>query len=198
VAQELSFEELMGGLRAGDEAAAEEVFRAFVGRLVALADRHLERAVRQRVGPEDVVQSVFRSFFRRQAAGQWHAASWRNLWSLLATITVRKCRRQNRLAHAARRDVAREVHPKPLSSDAGSFRAPPAPEPTPEEAAVLAELVEHLLTGLTGPEQEIVRRTLQGEAIPAIAEQVGCSRRKVYRVQEQLREYLQRLHGEEG
>src|SRR5262249_44762029 len=154
--------------------------------------------VRQRIGPEDVVQSVFRSFFRRQAAGQWHAATWRHLWSLLATITVRKCRRQNRRAHAPPPDVPPEVHPQPPRTHPRPFRAPPSPEPTPEEAAVLAELVEQLLTGLTGPEREVVRLTLQGEAIPAIAEQVGCSRRKVYRVQEQLRDYLQRLHGEEG
>jgi hypothetical protein len=70
-------------------------------------------------------------------------------------------------------------------------------EPGPEETAALAELVEHLLDGLDGPGQQIVRLTLEGEPIPAIAEQVGCSERKVYRVQAHLREYLEGLHAAE-
>jgi RNA polymerase sigma-70 factor (ECF subfamily) len=193
-----SFEELRERLRVGDEAAAEEVFRTYVCRLVALAERHLGHAVRQRVDPEDVVQSVFRSFFRRNSAGQWRLKGWRHLWALLAIITVRKCRRQNRLARAACRDIRREEHPEPLDSGGGVLREPADPEPTPEEGAVLAELIEHLVAGLPGPEQQIVGLTLQGQAIPAIAAQVGCSERKVYRIQAQLREYLESLRGEEA
>jgi RNA polymerase sigma-70 factor (ECF subfamily) len=192
-----SFEELRERLRVGDEAAAEEVFRTYVRRLAALAERHLSLAVRQRVDPEDVVQSVFRSFFRRQAAAQWRLKGWRDLWGLLATITVRKCRGQNRLGRAACRDVRREEHPEPLGSSGGVLREPSDPEPTPEEGAVLAELIEHLLAGRPEREQQIVSLTLQGETIPAIAGQVGCSERKVYRIQAQLREYLESLRGEE-
>ena len=44
---------------------------------------------RQKVDPEDVVQSAFRSFFTRQAAGQFDVASWDDLWGLLVVITVR-------------------------------------------------------------------------------------------------------------
>jgi hypothetical protein len=68
-----------------------------------------------------------------------------------------------------------------------------APEPTPEEAAALVELVERLLSGAGQRERPILALTLQGETPARIAEQVGCSERKVYRVQEELRVYLERL-----
>ena len=52
-------------LRGGDPRAAEELFARYAERLVRLAQRHLGRKVATREDGEDVVQSVFRTFFRR-------------------------------------------------------------------------------------------------------------------------------------
>ena len=60
------------------------VFRQFANRLIGLAHAHLDTALRQKVGPEDVAQSVFRSFFRRQADQPYDLESWDGLWSLLS------------------------------------------------------------------------------------------------------------------
>ena len=55
-----------------------------------LAGTRLNTRVRRQVDPEDVVQALFRSFFDRQAAGQFELENWNSLWSLLVRIAVRK------------------------------------------------------------------------------------------------------------
>jgi RNA polymerase sigma-70 factor (ECF subfamily) len=189
----LNFAEWMDRLRARDEAAARRVFREYAGRLIALAAQHLDPATRRRVDPEDVVQSAFRSFFARQAEGQWDLAEETNLWGMLATITVRRCGRQRALAHAGRRDVKREVG----TANGDAAWHPTAPEPSPAEALALAETVDALLARFSDRERPIVAQLLQGDGVPAVSARLGCSERKVYRVQQHLREGLQRWLCEE-
>jgi DNA-directed RNA polymerase specialized sigma24 family protein len=188
-----SFAGLMDRLRARDPAAAEQVFRRFTARLLALAQSRLDPLLRRRLDPEDVVQSVLKSFFLRQAEGRWELGGWDGLWALLAAITVRKCARQAEQARAACRDVHREAGP-----GGGDGWDGPSAEPTPEEAVALVELVEELLQGVGERDRHIVALTLQGETPGRIAEQVGCSERKVYRIQEGLRQHLERLRDATG
>src|SRR5437016_3003501 len=89
-----SFEFLVSRLQAGDPDAATAIFGRFARRLIALARVHLSSQLRQKVDPEDVLQSVFRSFFRRQAAGEFELQNWDGMWALLSVITLRKCGHQ--------------------------------------------------------------------------------------------------------
>src|SRR5438552_2680938 len=89
-----SFPDLMARLRAGDADAAARVFERFAHRLAALAQVHLDGRTRRLVDPEDVLQSVFRSFFARHADGQLDLADWDGLWALLVVLTLRKCGRK--------------------------------------------------------------------------------------------------------
>src|SRR5262249_29128900 len=126
-----SFAEVMARLRAGQDDAAAQVFDRFAGHLVALARKHLDAQVLQKVDPEDVLQSVCRSFFARYPSGQLGGfASWDNLWAMLVVITLRKCGRQMDYFHAACRDVRREVAPAPGPGEPD----PGAGEATPAEA----------------------------------------------------------------
>src|SRR5580692_11428902 len=86
-----SFDTVMQRLRAGDDEAAADVFRRFADRLIGLARSRLDERLRQKVDPEDVMQSVFKSFFRVQADGKLDLANWDSLWALLTVITLRKC-----------------------------------------------------------------------------------------------------------
>jgi RNA polymerase sigma-70 factor (ECF subfamily) len=157
-------------LQAGDGEAASKVFHRFAKRLIGLARQRLDTQLRPKVDPEDVIQSVFRSFFAHQAAGELAGLlSWEGLWGMLVIMTLRKCRRQMRLFYADRRDVRREVALEPLL--ASEIYAPELydREPTPAEAAVLTETVKELLKQLRGRPQQILVLYLQGYSVRQIS-----------------------------
>src|SRR5262249_56264835 len=91
---ESSFADVMARLRAGQNDAATQVFNRFAGRLLTLARKQLDPLVLQKVDPEDVVQSVFRSFFVQHGAGRFgDFESWDNVWGMLVVLTRWKCGR---------------------------------------------------------------------------------------------------------
>lgn len=173
-----------------DDRWAEEVHRCFTARLVALARQHLDGELRQKLDPEDVVQSVYRSFFGRCADGRLEVDGL-NLWPLLALMTVRKCANYFQHFRAARRDINREA--TGALAEEPDTAGPPAPGPPPEAAVVLADLIEELLRGLEGAERQIVLLALQGQEIAELAAQAGRSERTVRRVLERAQRRLRRL-----
>ncbi|OYV86550.1 MAG: hypothetical protein B7Z73_11560 [Planctomycetia bacterium 21-64-5] len=190
-------QELVARARSGDQEAAAELFNRFSRRLVMLASSRLDRLVRGRVDPEDVVQSAYRSFFARLADGQFSLDEWGEVWGLLVRITLRKCGHKLEHARAARRDAAREVAFSGSADDSGDGWQPIARNPTPVEALMLAETVESLLAGFDEREQEIVGLRLQGHTEREISESVGRGERTVRRVLERLRHRVERLREEE-
>jgi hypothetical protein len=70
-----SFAALMAGLCAGEPDAATAVFQRFTGRLIGLSRRRIDSRLRAKADSEDVVQSVYKSFFRRSSAGDF-TFSW--------------------------------------------------------------------------------------------------------------------------
>jgi len=188
-----SFAQLMIRLRAGDQAAAAEVFHRFAERLIALARTRLDRRPRQKVDPEDVLQSVYKSFFRRYSQGDFELADWDGLWSLLTVLTVRKCGRWRARFRAECRDVDREMSLAALHDSAGWQIL--AREPTPEEAAVLTDTVEYLLHHLEERDRAIVSLTLQGYPVAEVARQLDRPERTVFRILEHVKKRLRRLEG---
>jgi RNA polymerase sigma-70 factor (ECF subfamily) len=196
VAHDPAFEALMDRLRRGDQDAAAEVFRRFARRLIGLAERRLSAQVRAKVDAEDILQSVFQSFFRRQAAGQYELDSWDSLWALLTVITLRKCGYRIRHFLAARRDVRQEAPPPAAGDESVAGWEAIAREPTPEEAALLTETVAQLFRGLDSDGRRIVEMALQGYRASEISGQVGLAERTVYRVLERVRGRLERWSAE--
>jgi RNA polymerase sigma-70 factor (ECF subfamily) len=191
---EPSFEELMVRLRQGDEEAARHIFQEYAERLIALARSRLGQRLRQKVDPEDVLQSVYRSFFTRHARGQLQLDGWDGLWGLLTIITLRKCGRWVERFTSQKRSMAAEVA---LGGDADSSAwEAVARDPTPVEAAILAETVEDLIQGLEGRERDIVTLGLQGCTVAEISAQVGRTRRTVQRVLKRVQDHLLALRDE--
>jgi hypothetical protein len=70
-----SFHEFLARLEARDGDAARELFRRFTGQLVTLARRRLDGPLRHKVDSEDVVQSTYKSFFRRYDQATWSSST---------------------------------------------------------------------------------------------------------------------------
>jgi RNA polymerase sigma-70 factor (ECF subfamily) len=187
-----SFDELMNRLRAGDEEAAAQVFNRFAHRLIGLARSRLDPLVRSKMDPEEVVQPVYKSFFIRFAEGRLKVTGWDGLWALLTVLTVRKCGHRIDYYHAACRDVRGEAPTPTPAEDSGPAWEAIAREPTPAEAAILAETVEQLLRLLDERDRDIVVRTLQGEDAAGVSVAAGCSERTVKRTLDRVRSWLER------
>jgi RNA polymerase sigma-70 factor (ECF subfamily) len=192
-----SFDNLMARLRAGDNDAATQVFNRFANRLIELARRRLAPQIRQKLDPEDVLQSVFRSFFAHQAAGQVKdLGNWDNLWSWLVVITLRKCGKRKDYFFSASRDVHREIPAEAYGDACDSENGQSSDEPTPSEAAMLTETVEQLMNRLEGRHRQILSLVLQGYTVTEISFQVGCTERMAYRVLERVKDMLEEMRVE--
>ena len=179
--------DLVDRWRSGDQAAARELHHRYAVRLCRLAERQLDQRLGRRVEADDIVQSVFRTFFRRTEQGEYPIEDSGSLWSLFVQITLNKVRKQSQRHRAKKRDIRRETYP-----DADP-RKPEwlARDPTPEEASLLIDELESLLNGLRDPEPEIIRLCLEGHSTSDIAASVGCTRWTIRRV---LNRIGNRLH----
>src|ERR1700675_4538833 len=101
--------ELIRRLRAGDPQAPDEVYVLFARRLTRIAEQHLSQKIAGRLDSDDVVQSVFRTFFRRSAEGEFRIDSSAQLWRLLVKITLLKARAKGRHHTAGLRDAGAEA-----------------------------------------------------------------------------------------
>ncbi len=193
MAEDSSFDQLMIRLRSGDDEAAQRVFQRYAQRLIGLARLHLDALTRRKVDPEDVLQSVFRSFFIKHADGQFELSNWNSLWSILVVITLRKCIRKMKYYHAGRRDVQREVQDLPNPTDSDPGWDPLDSDPTPEQGMILAETVEELMSGLGDRERQMLTLSLQGYTPREISAQVGRTERTVHRLLAQIKRRLERM-----
>jgi RNA polymerase sigma-70 factor (ECF subfamily) len=191
-----SFDSVMRRLRSGDDDAAAVVFRKFTHRLMALARTRLESMSGSRADIEDVIQSVYMSFFTRYVEGQFNVDDWSELWGLLTVITLRKCANRRTYLRARRRDVRRLISSSAPSDLSGLACELVDREPTPLEAAALGDLVQELFRGLNPPDRQTVSMLLQGYTAQEIADVMTCSERTVRRVRSRLKVKLKRLYAE--
>jgi RNA polymerase sigma-70 factor, ECF subfamily len=169
--------DLIRRLRAGDPQAPDELYALFARRLTRIAEQHLSQKLAGRLDGDDVVQSVFRTFFRRSAEGEFRIDSSAQLWRLLVKITLLKARAKGRHHTAGIRDVGAETGAggEQWLVDAVSR------EPGPLEAVMLVDQIETLLHGLPPLHCHVLDLRLQGVGPSDIASQVGVSRQTVQR-----------------
>ncbi len=173
-AQEVA--ELVEQLKSGNQDAASELYRRYAQRLCQQIERRIGQHLQGRLEAGDVLQSAFRTFFRRAANGEFQIDYTSDLWNLLLTITLNKVRGQAEHHCARKRDPRLEMriglHICP--DDIGG-------EPSEAEAVALDDELESLLAKLESAEAEIVRLRLAGYTGAEIAVRVNCSRVTVWR-----------------
>jgi RNA polymerase sigma-70 factor, ECF subfamily len=193
----LAIDDLNPAAKPTDDEAARAIFERFTRRLIGLARSWLQHRLQHRIDPEDIVQSAYKSFFLRYGDQALAAEGWEGLWGLLTVITLRKCSDRVRYNRAERRDINRET-PVPDGSAAETWQDAVGREPTPEQAAVLAETVEQLLQGLDADERPIIELSLQGCSTQEISTQLGRAERSVRRLRERVRKQLERIQAEDA
>lgn len=175
-------------LLAGDEEVVQEFWEAYAPALERIAKSRMNPALQQRLGPEDVLQSVCRTFIRRGRKGEYQLGNSEDLWRLLCAITLTKVRQHARFHLRKRRGMDRESSLENECDDGiGLPDRAAARGPTPAEAAEFADQVDHLFAGLDEEEKQLVQLRLEGLDGPTIAAKMGCSERTVRRLLERVR-----------
>ena len=178
----------LGGAKAGDEAAAGELWRRYFETLVRLARARLRASPRTAEDEEDVALSAFDSFLAGAARGRFPRLDDRHdLWRVLITITTRKAVDQVNRQRRRKRGGGRVVAESTLDGDAAlDFLA--AEGPTPEFAAMVAEECRRRLDGLR---DDTLRRVallkMEGHTNEEVADRLGCGLRTVVRKLELIR-----------
>jgi RNA polymerase sigma-70 factor, ECF subfamily len=175
--------------------AASALWETYCSALLGLACQNLDRRLKRRVGPEDIVQRTFKSFFLRQQRGQYDLADRHDLLRLLVRMTLNKARSTAAREGRGRRDYRREQTPTAVDAEARGTEAwllecADRGAPTPDEAAALAEEAEQRLAQLPDDLYRVAQYKLEGYTNAEIAAlpEMGCSVRTVERKLRLIRE----------
>src|SRR5262245_57090075 len=140
--------ELMTRWRNGDQRAADELVRRYTERLLALARSRLSARLTRHIDPEDVLQSAYRSFFVGTRDGRYVLQRTGDLWRLLVAITLHKLHHRVERHTAGKRDITLESPFEGKSTLGDLEYLALAREPSPAEAAALADELELVLRKL--------------------------------------------------
>lgn len=181
---------LLRRLKSGEGDAATELYLRYARRLHGLARRQTSSELSRRVDPDEIVQSVFRTFFRRAAGGSYDIPPSEELWRLLLVITLNKIRRASVFHRAARRDVRRTV-----STGDDNILQHLEQVSFQDDAAlhVLRLVVDELIAGLPAPQDAMVRLRIDGHEVEEIASMTQRSKRTVERTLQKFREKISRI-----
>lgn len=191
-----SDDSLVSRCRAGDQEAASALFNRFVDRLLALARGRIGHRLASRFDAEDVVQSVFRTFFVRLRNDEFDFESQDDLFKLLVRITVHKTLRAVAHHRAAKRDPNQEAAQADDSTDRDFLTQVLDAEPSPETIVTFMDQLEHFMKQLPDLDRQILELRLEGHSSEEIAEKFGIYDRKVRRVLERIRALATEQHDE--
>ena len=175
---------ILSMFRAGNEQAARELYERYVDRLLALARKRISQRMASRVDPEDIVQSVFRTFFGRVKKGQFRIADQDDLCKLLVRITVHKTLRQVAFHKAAKRDPSLEAGQDGYAAE--GIQKVLDDEPGHEDAVAFLDQLEDFLGQLRPEERQILEMRMQGYSNDEIAKKLNIYDRKIRRTIERI------------
>lgn len=171
--------------RQGKQEAALELYQRYSHRLRALAHAQLSAELAGRVEVDDIVQSVFGSFFRGVNGSLYDVPMGEELWKLLLVIALHKIRNQGTYYRADKRDVRRT-----LSTDE-TIEATRSDDSAAK--AFLQMVVEEALVQLSPNHRQMVELRMEGFSVEEIAQKTARAKRTVERLLQQARAKLGKL-----
>jgi len=174
---------LVRRLGQGDQDAATALYLRYAERLLQLAKKQTPDQLQSQIDPEEIVQSVFRTFFRRAANGQYIAPEGDELWKLFLVMALNKIRTRGAFYRAKKRDYRRTV--QGLISEES-----PSRDNTQEAYHMLRLSIEDFIEQYPDKHREVIRLRIEGLEISDIAEKLQRSKRTVERILQGFREQL--------
>ncbi|MCA9214321.1 MAG: hypothetical protein KDB27_14715 [Planctomycetales bacterium] len=175
--------DLLARFRRGDNDAATELYAKYAERLQILASRQTGKKLGTQLEADDVVQSVFRTFFRRVTEGFFDVPPSDEIWNLFLVIALNKIRRTAAFYSRKKRDISVQV---PLNAAVEVEHADETP------FAALQMTVDELLDGVSDQHRKMIEMRIQAYELRDIAAEVRRSSRTVERVLKQFRDKLSR------
>jgi RNA polymerase sigma-70 factor, ECF subfamily len=179
---DLSDQALLDKIQAGQDDAATALYMRYAEQLRRVAVRQTSQQLSTRLEPDDVVQSVFRTFFRRLSLDQNTVPQGDDLWKLFLVIALNKIRNLAAFHRAAKRDVRQTTELEDTS--------PTSPTPPDDDLQTLQWVIDDILQAQPESTRQMVTLRIQGHDVNDIAEKSGRSKRSVERVLQQFREQL--------
>jgi RNA polymerase sigma-70 factor (ECF subfamily) len=183
---------LLRRFREGQPDAATQLYLRYADRLYALARAQCSADLAARVDPEDIVQSVFRTFFRRAAKGDYDVPEGEELWKLFLVIALHKVRSTGEHHRAAKRDV------RATKSGPAFDEAVQAAVRNEDALTTLRMVIEEILETLPPSQRTMIELRFEGYEVKQIAEKAGRAKRSVERALQDFRTKLNRLIHEGG
>jgi RNA polymerase sigma-70 factor, ECF subfamily len=184
---------LVARSRSGDQDAATQLYLRYGERLTSLVKNRCSADLACHAGVEDIVQSVFVTFFRRIGEGRYHVSEGDVLWNLLAVIARNRVRTTATYYYAAKRNAHRTIGGQMarqcIESQASSHG---------NGSERFELLVQEILERLPLRSRLLVKLRLDGFTTAESAQIARCSRRTVERVIHATRLSFSELLGTEG
>jgi len=176
---------LLRRFQRGEADAATLLYLRYAERIGSLAWTQRGADLASRFDPDDVVQSIFRTFFRRAAEGYYDVPEGEDLWNLFLIIALHKIRDVCAFHRAAKRDVRATRSGEAFDGSLDGVL-------TRDETALLElrMVVEEMLGGLPATQRMIVELRIEGFQVDEIAQRTGRSRRTVERALQDFRAQL--------
>lgn len=178
-------------IKSGDSVAANRIWQHYFDRLVRSVRHRLGGQNRAVTDEEDIVLSVFDSFYAAAEKGRFPDLSDRDdLWRLLLRMSARKVIDKRRRERRQRRGGDVEIHALGDNDEAVSEAI--GNEPSPEMVLMMQESLAQFFSHLgVGHLQELAVAKLEGYSNADLARRFGCSERTIERRLHLIREKCQ-------
>ncbi len=174
--------------RAGDEAAARELLDRFGEEILYVARGRLRRALRSQVDSTDIVQSIWKSLFAKDAPPLQKFENSRHFVGYLAGMARNKVNEEHRRRAQTRKyDMGREEPLYVRRGDQEFVREVRGPGPTPSQHAQANDRLAQILHGRSALERDVVELRRDGLTYDEIATRLAVHEATVRRIVEAIR-----------